>query len=80
MSAPRSFARRPQTPDNWVRADSRSEPIAPKADRFTARLTIDVTPELRGRIKMTAFSRGLTATDMLRELLDREFPDKETTT
>lgn len=75
MSAPRSFARRPQTADKWVRSDNRPELAAAKADRFTARLTIDVTPELRGRIKMKAFSRGLTATDMLRELLDREFPD-----
>lgn len=44
-------------------------------DAFTARLTIDVTPELRGRIKVVAFRRGLTAADMLRELLAREFPD-----
>ena len=42
---------------------------------FTARLTIDVTPALRGRIKITAFQRGLTVAEMLRALLDREFPD-----
>jgi chromosome partitioning protein len=41
---------------------------------FTARLTIDVTPELRGRIKIAAFTRGQTVADMLRELLAREFP------
>jgi hypothetical protein len=34
-----------------------------------------VTPALRGRIKVTAFQRGLTVADMLRALLDREFPD-----
>ena len=43
-------------------------------DLFTARLTIDVTPELRGRIKITAFQRGQTVADMLRDLLAREFP------
>ena len=32
-------------------------------------------PELRGRIKVVAFRRGLTVADMLRELLAREFPD-----
>jgi hypothetical protein len=32
-----------------------------------------VTPELRGRIKIAAFGRGVTVTDMLRELLSREF-------
>ena len=41
---------------------------------FTARLTIDVTPALRGRIKIAAFQRGLTVADMLRALLEREFP------
>lgn len=38
---------------------------------FAARLTIDVTPELRGRIKIAAFRRGLTASALLRELLER---------
>jgi len=33
-----------------------------------------VTPALRGRIKIAAFQRGLTVADMLRALLDREFP------
>ena len=44
------------------------------ASGFTARLTIDITPELRGRIKIIAFQRGVTVADMLRELLAREFP------
>jgi len=46
-----------------------------KASIFTARLTIDVTPAMRGRIKVEAFQRGVTAVEMLRELLEREFPD-----
>jgi hypothetical protein len=50
-----------------------------KADCFTARLTIDVTPELRGRIKVAAFGRGITVAEMLRELLEREFPGNGTT-
>ena len=36
-----------------------------------------VTPELRGRIKVAAFRRGVTVADMLRELLAREFPPCE---
>ncbi|WP_198084554.1 chromosome partitioning protein ParB [Variovorax sp. E3] len=56
----------------WVRrADASAVPA--KASVYTARLTIDVTPALRGRIKVTAFKRGITAADMLRELLEREF-------
>ena len=64
------FARRPSDPEAWVRAPETPAP----ASTFTARLTIDVTPELRGRIKITAFRRGLTAADMLRALLEREYP------
>ena len=49
----------------------------PDGKAFTARLTIDITPELRGRIKVAAFRRGITVTDMLRDLLAREFPSSE---
>jgi hypothetical protein len=45
-----------------------------RAQHFTARLTIDVTPDLRGRIKVAAFRRGITVAEMLRDLLSREFP------
>ncbi|HPG04502.1 MAG: hypothetical protein AB7I79_22630 [Rhizobiaceae bacterium] len=70
----RGFAARPTTdPDAWVRhAETAPAPIADAAS-FTARLTIDITPELRGRIKIIAFQRGVTVADMLRELLAREF-------
>lgn len=70
----RNFASRPSDPDAWVR---RPTPLR-SADANTARLTIDVTPELRGRIKMTAFARGQTVADMLRALLAREYPRPET--
>ncbi len=74
-SAKRGFASRPGDADSRVRT-----PEPPPASRlpedFSARLTIDVTPALRGRIKVTAFRRGMTVADMLRALLDREFPDE----
>jgi hypothetical protein len=47
------------------------------ASLFTVLLTIDVTPERRGRIKVTAFARGQTVADMLGDLLAREFPDRD---
>ena len=72
----RAFAARPSDADSWVRT---SKPTASKSNRkgdgFTARLTIDVTPGLRGRIKLAAFHRGMTVADMLRDLLSRQFPD-----
>ena len=69
----RGFASRPADPDQWIKAADNA-PRATDVAAFTARLTIDVTPELRGRIKIAAFGRGVTVADMLRELLAREFP------
>ena len=68
------FAARPVSQDDWVRAPGDRRPAPKEADAYTARLTVDITPELRGRIKIAAFRRGLTAADTLRALLDREFP------
>ena len=72
----RAFVARPTDPEAWVRRPDPAATSDGKGDVFTARLTIDVTPELRGRIKVVAFQRGLTVADMLRELFAREFPDK----
>jgi len=71
----RAFAARPSDPDTWVRTPEQRADNGAKADLFTARLTIDVTPALRGRIKVAAFQRGVTVADMLRDLLFREFPE-----
>lgn len=68
-----AFIQRPSDPEAWVRAPDRS-PIESK-EAFTARLTIDVTPAMRGRLKIIAFRNGQTVADMLRALLEREFPD-----
>jgi hypothetical protein len=46
-----------------------------KVERYTARLTLDVTPALRTRIKLAAFDRGVTMAEMLREVLERQFPE-----
>ena len=70
----RRFVTRPGDPDAWVRAPEPSVAAPVAGDLFTARLTIDVSPELRARIKITAFQRGQTVADMLRDLLAREFP------
>ena len=74
--ARRGFASRPADPDQWIRAAGAS-PRNDSATGYTARLTIDVTPDQRGRIKIAAFQRGVTVADMLRDLLAREFPPDE---
>ncbi|MFT4934320.1 MAG: hypothetical protein ACI9LT_001000 [Pseudoalteromonas distincta] len=68
-----AFIQRPSDPEAWVRAPDRAVIGAKQA--FTARLTIDVTPAMRGRLKIIAFRNGQTVADMLRALLEREFPD-----
>lgn len=71
------FAARPGGADAWVRRSERAAPNSTDGGDFTARLTIDVTPALRSRIKVAAFRRGITVADMLRALFVREFPDGE---
>ena len=71
----RSFVSRPGDAESWVKAPDVPSGSAMKPDSYTARLTIDITLDLRGRIKVIAFRRGVTVANMLRELLQREFPD-----
>ncbi len=65
-----SFAARPGAADRWIKA---AEPAASAPlDGFTARLTIDVTPDTRRRLKRVALDRGTTLADLVRALIDRE--------
>jgi len=68
--------------ESWVRCgDSVAAAASVTAVKVhAARLTIDVSPSLRGRIKVAAFRQGLTVADMLRALFEREFPDGEGST
>jgi hypothetical protein len=62
--------------DGWVRGRNDGPPNQEtSASSYTARLTIDVTPALRGRIKVAAFHRGMTVAEMLRHLLENQFPE-----
>jgi hypothetical protein len=71
-------ARPPANPhaEAWVRQGDDAD--IEKGDLYTARLTIDVTPGLRSRIKVAAFTQGITVADMLRALLERDFREKQT--
>jgi hypothetical protein len=74
----KSFASRPGTAEAWIKApDATPQSSAGDISGFTARLTIDITPALRGRIKVAACRRGITVANMLRDLLAREFPPTE---
>jgi hypothetical protein len=77
-AGPRSrFAARPGDAERWIKAPDPA--ISPTAPARTARLTIDVAPVLRRRLKLAALQRGQTVADMLRALMEREFPDHDGT-
>jgi hypothetical protein len=58
--------------DDWVQASPARDggPAAPPMKRFT----IDVPVELHRRVKTGCAQRGLKMADVLRDLLEREFP------
>jgi len=76
-------------PDAWVtqehlspQATTRSElnsKLDSKAEVYSARLTVDITPALRVRIKVFAYQSGKTVTEVLRELLEQNFPEDTAT-
>ncbi len=69
---PAGFAVRPRGAEAWVR-DTGGPP--PKAELYEARLTLDISKALRGRIKVAAFQRGITVAEMLRAMLEAAFPE-----
>ena len=70
-----SGARPPANPhaEAWIRQGDAD--ALGKVDLYTARLTLDITPAMRSRIKVSAFTQGVTVADLLRALLEREFPE-----
>lgn len=69
-------ARPPVDPnaEAWIRQGDAN--AVQKGELYTARLTLDVTPAMRARIKVSAFTRNTTVTELLRALLEREFPEE----
>lgn len=57
----------------WIVQGSLDDII--NARPYSARLTLDITPALRTRIKRTAFDRGITMAAMLRDVLEDAFPE-----
>lgn len=64
-----------QMADVWVEKGSRLSVSdeRPRSQTHTARLTLDITPAQRQRIKLAAIAQGVTVAELLRNLLDREF-------
>ena len=73
-SPKRSFAARPADPEDWIKVPDRHATRTQPAEDFSARLTIDVTTDMRGRIKNAAFQRGQTNKKKKKKMFEREFP------
>jgi hypothetical protein len=73
-SSKRALIARPADPERRIKTPEPRSSGNGDVAAFTARLTIDITPELRGRIKVVAVQRGLTVADLQHDLLAREFP------
>ena len=63
--------------DRWVKqgGNHRGTEGLAKGLIYTARLTLDITPELRKHIKLAAVTEGKTVAEILRQVLEREFAD-----
>lgn len=59
------------------RETQRRKTRVPRSEIFTARLCVDVTPELRNRVKAAASAEGVTVATFLRKLLELKIPSKD---
>jgi ParG len=65
-----SVPKKPSTAEEWVKgAPEKATPAEPMK-----RFTIDVPVRLHARVKVECARRGLKMADVIRELLEREFP------
>lgn len=53
---------------------SRDAETPPVHERYNARLTVDVTQALRTRIRIAAIRQSKTTKELIRSMLEREFP------
>ena len=60
--------------DKWVQDKSQ------KTDEKMKRFTVDVPEGLHKRVKVQCYMRGKLMADVLREILEREFPVEHTAT
>ena len=78
MSAAKSHRRsgpRAIEPETLVCSPNNERRRVAQAYVFTARVTVDLTPKLRSRIKAVARERDQSVAQMLRALLRREFSE-----
>jgi hypothetical protein len=60
------------TPDAWVNGERISKPASAEK---TKRFTFDVPESLHRRVKAGCAAKGVDMADIMRDFLEREFPD-----
>ncbi|MBH4059364.1 hypothetical protein I5M30_05485 [Pseudomonas aeruginosa] len=59
--------------ESWIRQGAALD--SGKVERYSARLTLNVTSSLHTRAKLPAFKSGVAMAEMLHEVLERQFPE-----
>jgi hypothetical protein len=67
---------KPASPDDWVKSATPLDREVPVPTEPMKRFTIDVPAQLHCRVKAECARRGAKMADVLREILEREFPLK----
>ena len=68
-----AFSGKPKSPDEWV--DQGKDPTPPPEEKMK-RLTLEITEALHRRIKASTASRGRKIVEEIREILEREYPER----
>jgi len=69
---------KPAGADAWINDATKTTTPAATNER-RKRLTLDVSEDLHRRIKMSCVGQGELMADVLREILEKSFPDKPNT-
>jgi hypothetical protein len=64
---------KPLTPDAWVNGGAAEQPTT-RPTEPVKRITVDVPASLHQRVKIGCAQRQLNISDVLRDFLEREFP------
>jgi len=73
-----AFKKPAKQADNWVETRKKNKASEPQEPAPTKRVTVDIPAELHRRVKMQCAMRGVNMTEVMRDLLDREFPATNT--
>lgn len=75
-----AFKRPAKQVDNWVDTRNENKNLRPQEPVPTKRVTVDIPAELHRRVKTQCAMREVNMTEVIRDLLEREFPENRVDT